>query len=100
MTWADSSTNGASLPIDLAGDANRYANETVGDPAYPFNLFWAPILACSLDSEPHNICLAARSRHPLPALLVIEEMISAREPWRRFCVNLVRTFRHRDAMAR
>ncbi len=23
--------------------ANRYANETVGDPAYPFNLFCRPI---------------------------------------------------------
>ncbi len=33
-------TDAASGIVD---DANRYANETVGDPAYPFNLFCRPI---------------------------------------------------------
>jgi predicted helicase len=47
----------------IVNDANRYANETVGDPAYPFNLF-CRVITVSLET--------VRIIRDLPALDILE----------------------------
>ena len=47
----------------IVNDANRYANETVGDPAYPFNLF-CRVITVSLETM--------KIVRALPALDILE----------------------------
>ena len=55
----------------IINDANRYANETVGDPAYPFNLF-CRVITVSLETM--------KIVRALPALDILESARAKRVP--------------------